>query len=106
MNWFYLLLAGIAEVIWVIGLKSSDGLSKVIPAIIILVFMTVSVYFLALAVRTIPIGVSYAAWSAIGIIGSFIIGVFFFGEKTNTQSIIFLIMILIGIVGLKITTPE
>ena len=106
IDWFFLSLAGVAEIVWVLGLKYSNGLSKLWPTVITVIFMTASTYFLALAVRSIPIGVSYAVWSAIGIMGSFIVGVVFLGEKATLLNMVFLTLIIIGIIGLKVTTPQ
>lgn len=101
MSWVYLIIAGIFEVIWAMGLKSSQGFTRLYPSLITLVGMIISFYLLSLAIKTLPIGTAYAVWTGIGAIGSVICGIMLFNEPFNTSRIVFLTLILIGIIGLK-----
>jgi quaternary ammonium compound-resistance protein SugE len=104
MAWFSLMIAGMFEVVWAIAMKYSNGFSKPIPAMITVAGMILSFYFLAISLRSLPIGTAYAVWTGIGAIGTVILGMVLFGEP-QTMSRLFLIgLILCGIVGLKITS--
>jgi quaternary ammonium compound-resistance protein SugE len=102
--WIFLMLAGIFEVVWAIGLKYSQGFTRLYPSIVTIVGMLISFYLLSVAIRTLPIGTAYAVWTGIGAVGAVIFGIFFFNEPVNASRIIFLCLILIGIIGLKITS--
>lgn len=104
MSWAYLLIAGIFEVIWAIGLKYSNGFTRFFPSLITLGGMIISFYFLSLATKTLPIGTAYAIWTGIGALGTVILGIILFNEPLNFWRITFLNFILIGIVGLKLTS--
>ncbi|MGC4017943.1 MAG: quaternary ammonium compound efflux SMR transporter SugE [Muricomes sp.] len=104
MPWVYLTIAGIFEVVWAIGLKYSHGFTKLIPSIVTIVGMIISFYLLALATKTLPIGTAYAVWTGIGALGTVILGIVFFHEPLTLLRVLFLFMILIGILGLKITS--
>ncbi len=107
MAWIYLLVAAVFEISWAIGLKYSNGLSKPLPTVITIVAMLASFYFLAQAAKTLPIGTSYAVWTGIGTIGTVILGMILFSEPVNFLRILFILFILIGIIGLKLTyTPN
>lgn len=102
MNWFYLLIAGFFEVFWAVGLKLSAGFSHLIFSILTIIGMIASFYFLALALKSIPLGTAYAIWTGIGTIGTVIIGVFCFNEPVTLLRLICLILIITGIIGLKL----
>jgi len=104
LSWLILILAGICEVVWALGLKISGGLTKPFESIVTIAFMILSIYLLAVAARQIPISISYTVWAGIGAIGTFIGGVFFLGEKVNTYQTIFFILVIVGIIGLKISS--
>jgi quaternary ammonium compound-resistance protein SugE len=104
LAWVYLFIAGIFEVIWAIGLKYSHGFTKLIPSVITIVGMLISFYLLAQATKSLPIGTSYAIWTGIGALGTVIFGIIFFHEPINMLRVLFLVFILIGILGLKLTT--
>ncbi|WP_418186039.1 quaternary ammonium compound efflux SMR transporter SugE [Aliarcobacter vitoriensis] len=104
MSWFILFLAGLFEVIWAIGLKYSEGFTKLTPSIITLVTMIISFYLLSLALKSLPLGTAYAVWVGIGTIGTVIAGIFLFGESMNIIRVISILFILLGIIGLKLTT--
>lgn len=104
MAWIYLFIAGLFEVVWAIGLKYSHGFTRLVPSIITIFGMIISFYLLAMATRSLPIGTSYAVWTGIGALGTVIFGIIFFNEPLNLLRILFLILILVGILGLKITS--
>ncbi|RBQ28079.1 quaternary ammonium compound efflux SMR transporter SugE [Aliarcobacter vitoriensis] len=104
MSWFILFLAGLFEVVWAIGLKYSEGFTKLTPSIITLVTMIISFYLLSLALKSLPLGTAYAVWVGIGTIGTVIAGIFLFGESMNIIRVISILFILLGIIGLKLTT--
>lgn len=104
MNWFYLIIAGIFEVIWATGLKYSNGFTKLYPSLITIGGMLVSFYLLSLASKSLPLGTAYAIWTGIGALGAVLVGIFFFHEPVNIVQVIFLCLILVGILGLKFTS--
>lgn len=104
MSWTILFLAGIFEIFWAVGLKYSDGFTKLIPTIFTIVTMIISFYLLSLALKALPIGTAYAVWVGIGTVGTVIAGIFLFGESMTLIRVISILFILIGIVGLKFTT--
>lgn len=104
MDWVYLAVAGAFEVIWVIGMKYTEDFTRVLPSIITLTGMIASVFFLHLAEKTIPVGTAYAVWTGIGVVGSVIGGMILFNESQDVIRLFFLIMVLGGIIGLKIST--
>jgi quaternary ammonium compound-resistance protein SugE len=105
MPWLWLTLAGLLEVVWAVGLKYTDGFSRLVPSTVTLVAMIGSVYFLALAVRTIPIGTGYAVWTGIGAVGVAILGMILFDEPRTLMRIASILLIVAGIAGLKLVTP-
>ncbi|WP_026804634.1 quaternary ammonium compound efflux SMR transporter SugE [Aliarcobacter lanthieri] len=104
MSWIILFLAGIFEVVWAVGLKYSEGFTKLTPSIITIVTMIISFYLLSLALKSLPLGTAYAVWVGIGTIGTVIAGIFLFGESMNIIRVISILFILLGIIGLKLTT--
>ena len=102
MAWLYLFIAGMFEIVWAIALKYSEGFSKLWPSTITIVGMGISIYFLAIALKTLPIGVAYAIWTGIGAIGTVILGMILFDESKDLLKIIFILLIVTGIVGLRI----
>ena len=102
MAWFLLFVAGIFEIGWAIGMKYTNGFTKVVPSVLTLISMVLSVYLLSLATKEIPIGTAYAVWTGIGIAGTSILGVIIFNEPVEILKIIFISMILIAVVGLKV----
>ena len=102
MAWIYLFIAGIFEIVWAIGMKFTDGFSKFWPTVGVLIAMLISVYFLTLAVKVLPVGTAYAVWTGIGIAGTVILGIVLFDEPVNLLRILFISLIIISIVGLKI----
>ncbi|CAN5565023.1 quaternary ammonium compound efflux SMR transporter SugE [soil metagenome] len=104
MDWIYLLIAGVFEVAWVMGLKSTEGFTKLWPSVLTLAAMFASVAMLALAVRTIPLGTGYAIWTGIGTLGAVVLGMVYFNESTALLRIACIGLILLGIVGLKMAS--
>lgn len=102
MAWIYLFIAGIFEVVWAIALKYSDGFSKFWPAAITVVAMAISIYLLSLSLKTIPIGVAYSIWTGVGAIGTVFLGIILFDESKDLLKIIFILLIVTGIVGLRV----
>ena len=105
MAWLLLVLAGLLEVGWAIGLKYTEGFTRLAPSVITGAAMLASVYFLALAVRTIPIGTGYAVWTGIGAVGVAILGMILFNEPRDLLRIGSILLIIAGIAGLKLVSP-
>jgi len=104
MAWLYLMIAGIFEIVWATGLKYSHGFTKLPPSLVTLGGMVVSFYLLSLATKTLPIGTAYAIWTGIGALGAVLLGIFLFKEPVSVLRIVFLCCILVGIIGLKVTS--
>jgi quaternary ammonium compound-resistance protein SugE len=102
MAWFYLVLAGLFECGWAIGLKYSNGFTKPAPAVFTIVTMAISLWLLSLAMRSIPVGTAYAVWTGIGAVGVAILGIVMFGESRDIFRILSLLLIIAGIIGLKL----
>ncbi len=103
MAWLYLFIAGLLEIGWVIGLKYTEGFSKPVPSLITITAMVASFYCLSLAIKTLPLGTSYAIWTGIGTAGAMIAGALLFGESVSAIRILCVMMILGGIIGLKVS---
>lgn len=106
MAWMLLIVAGLLEVGWAIGLKYTDGFSRFWPSVFTGTSMVASVTLLGLAMKSLPVGTSYAVWVGIGAIGTAILGIVLFGESASLGRILSLVLILAGIVGLKLATPS
>lgn len=106
MAWLYLFFAGLLETAWAVSMKLSEGFSRPIPSIVTIVAMIGSFGFLALALRTLPLGSAYAIWTGIGTIGAFIIGAAFLNEKVSATHLLALVLILAGIVLMKVAARE
>jgi len=103
MSWFYLLLAGLFEVVWAVGLKYSDGFTRLWPSVTTLVAIIISLSLLGLSLKELPISTAYAIWSGIGAVGTVILGIFLFGESVSALRLVCIALILTGIAGLKLT---
>lgn len=106
MAWFILVLAGLFETGWAVGLKASAGFTKLWPSVWTAVSMTISVVLLGIAMKSLPVGTAYAVWTGIGAVGAVILGVVVFGEQAGTLRILSVLLIVAGIVGLKLTSPS
>lgn len=104
MQWIFLLIAGIFEIVWATFLKLSDGFTKLNHTVFTIIGMILSFYFLAQATKTLPIGTAYAIWTGIGAIGATIVGILIFKESMTVMRGFFVLLLLVGIVGLKITS--
>jgi quaternary ammonium compound-resistance protein SugE len=104
MNWFILILAGLLEVAWIIGLRYSYGFTKPIPSIVTVISIAGSFYLLSLALRTIPLSVAYTSWVGIGVIGTATFGFIFLEEPFSLLRLIGLLFIITGIVCLKLAS--
>ena len=102
--WFLLTVAGLLEVCWAIGLNYSDGFTKLVPSLFTLVTLAGSMFLLARASQVIPIGTAYGVWVGIGALGAAILGIFLFHESAAPLRLFFLALLLIAIVGLKLTS--
>ncbi len=102
MKWLMLLLAGIFEIVWAIAMKYSNGFSVLIPSIITAITYILSAIFLALALKDLPLNIAYIMWVGFGIVGTAILGVLLFQEKLTVAQIICIVIIILGIAGLKL----
>ncbi len=102
--WLSLGIAGVFEVVWAVGLKYTDGFSRLWPSLFTLGAMAISIYFLAVAIRDIPLGTGYAVWTGIGAAGTAILGIILFAESTELVRLFCIGLIIAGIVGLKLTS--
>jgi len=106
MTWLILLVAGLLEVAWAIGLKYSEGLTRPLPAVLTLAAMAGSVLMLGLALRTLPLGTAYAVWTGIGTVGTAIYGIAVLGEPAGALRLACIALIVVGILGLKLLSPH
>jgi quaternary ammonium compound-resistance protein SugE len=106
MAWTLLLIAGLLEIVWAIGLKYTRGFTQLWPTLVTLVAMAASVIFLALALREIPVGTGYAVWTGIGAVGAAVLGIVLFGEALDAPRLLCIALIVAGIVGLKLTSGD
>ena len=104
MAWAILVVAGLCEVGWAIGLKYTEGFTRPFPTAIVVAVMVASVWLLAIALRTIPVGTGYAVWTGIGAVGTAILGMILFGESREPLRLACIAMIVAGIVGLKLVS--
>jgi quaternary ammonium compound-resistance protein SugE len=105
MAWVYLVIAGLMEVAWAVGLKYTAGFTRLWPSVGTVAAMVVSIVFLGLALKTLPVGTAYAVWTGIGAVGVALLGIVLFGESAAAARLVCIGLILAGIVGLKLVTP-
>ena len=101
MGWIYLIIAGVLEIVWAIGLKYTVGFSKLWPSVATISAMAVSFGFLSAALKSIPLGTAYAVWTGIGAAGTAIVGMMFLGESREMMRVLCIFLIVAGVVGLK-----
>ncbi|HKU85395.1 MAG TPA: quaternary ammonium compound efflux SMR transporter SugE [Casimicrobiaceae bacterium] len=106
MPWIILVLAGLFEVGWAIGLKYTEGFTKLWPSVWTVAAMIVSLGLLGLAMKSLPVGTSYAVWVGVGAVGTAILGIVLLGEPVSAGRIVSLALIVAGIVGLKLSSPS
>lgn len=106
MNWLILVTAGLFEIVWAIGIKYTDGFSRFWPSVATLAAMLVSIVLLGIAMKSLPVGTAYAVWVGVGAVGTAIFGIILFGESASAMRLLSLGLIVAGIVGLKLATPD
>lgn len=105
MNWAILVLAGLFEIGWAIGLKYTEGFTRLWPTVGTVLAMAISLGLLGVAMKSLPVGTAYAVWVGVGAVGTAILGIVLLGEPANAGRMISLALILAGIIGLKLATP-
>lgn len=106
MAWIFLVVAGVLEIVWAIGLKYADGFTRLWPSVFTIITMIASFFCLAQAVRTIPIGTAYAIWTGIGAVGAFALGIVLFKDEISLVRVLCVGLIVAGIVGLKLAAQK
>ncbi|KAA0074584.1 quaternary ammonium compound efflux SMR transporter SugE [Tardiphaga sp. P9-11] len=104
MAWLLLLIAGLLEIGWAVGLKYTEGFTRLIPSVLTLLSMTASVGMLALALKELPMGTAYAVWTGIGAVGTAVLGMYLFGDPATVARIACIGLIVAGIAGLKLVS--
>lgn len=105
MNWIILVLAGLFEIGWAIGLKYTDGFTRLWPTVGTVASMIVSLGLLGIAMKSLPVGTAYAIWVGVGAVGTAILGIVLLGEPANSGRVVSLLLIVAGIIGLKLASP-
>ena len=105
MAWLILFFAGLCEIGWAVGLKYTEGFSRLVPSVLTAGAMIVSMVLLGLALKTLPVGTGYAVWTGIGAVGTAILGIILFGESMEPMRLASIGLIVAGIIGLKLATP-
>jgi len=105
MSWLLLILAGLLEIGWAIGLKYTEGFTRLWPSIGTVLAMVISIVLLGVAMKSLPVGTAYAVWVGVGSVGTVILGIVLFGEPADALRLVSLGLIVAGIVGLKLATP-
>jgi quaternary ammonium compound-resistance protein SugE len=106
MNWLILIVAGLFEMLWAVGLKYTDGFTKLLPTLFTLGTMAFSVYLLSVALRTLPLGTGYPVWVGVGAVGTAIAGVILFQETITPLKLISIALVIAGIAGLKLASAS
>jgi quaternary ammonium compound-resistance protein SugE len=105
MNWLILFVAGLFEIGWAVGLKYTDGFTRLWPTVGTVLSMIVSLGLLGLAMKSLPVGTAYAVWVGVGAVGTVVLGIMLLGESANPLRLFSLLLIIAGIIGLKLATP-
>jgi len=106
MNWILLLLAGLLEIVWAVGLKYTDGFTRILPTTITVGAMLLSLALLGVAMKTLPVSTAYAVWMGIGVVGTAILGILILHEPATFGRLFSIALILAGVIGLKLTTSS
>ncbi len=106
MAWVYLFIAGVFEIVWAVGLKYTDGFTRLLPIVVVVGGAIVSFIFLAMAMKSIPVGTAYAVWTGIGAAGTAIVAILLFGESAAPLRLVCLGLIVAGTIGLRIASPR
>ncbi|MCZ6799015.1 MAG: quaternary ammonium compound efflux SMR transporter SugE [Nitrospirae bacterium] len=104
MAWIWLLIAGVFEVVWAVGLKYTEGFTRLWPSVVTIGAMGVSFVFLAQALKSIPLGTAYAIWTGIGVVGTALLGIVLFEESRDLIRLLCIFVIVVGIAGLKLSS--
>ena len=104
MSWVYLFFAGLFEIGWAIGLKYTDGFTRLVPTLLTAASMVVSLFLLGIALKALPVGTAYAVWTGIGAVGTAILGIYLLGEPATVGRLVCIGLIVSGIVGLKLVS--
>ena len=105
MNWAILVVAGLFEVGWAIGLKYTQGFTRLWPTVWTVGAMIISLWLLGIAMKTLPVGTAYGIWVGVGAVGTVILGILLLGEPASVARVVSIALIIAGIVGLKLSTP-
>ncbi len=105
MAWIILVIAGLLEVCWAIGLKYTEGFTRLWPTVGTVLAMVLSIWLLGIAMKSLPVGTAYSVWVGVGAVGTVILGIVLFGEPANAARVISVALIIAGIIGLKLATP-
>ncbi len=105
MSWVLLVVAGLLEAAWAIGLKYTEGFTKLVPSVLTIAAIAASMWLLATAARTLPIGTAYGVWVGIGTVGAVVLGVTVLGEAMSPARAVFVVMLIVALIGLKLTSP-
>ena len=105
MAWIFLIVAGLLEVVWAIGLKYSEGFTRFWPSVLTIIAMVISMGLLGIAMKSLPAGTAYSIWVGIGAVGTVVLGIALLGEPANAARLISVAFIIAGIIGLKLATP-
>ena len=105
MHWIILIFAGFFEIGWAIGLKYTEGFTRLWPTVGTVLAMVISLGLLGIAMKSLPVGTAYAIWVGVGAVGTAILGIVLLGEPANAGRLLSLVLILAGIIGLKLATP-
>ena len=106
MAWIYIIMAGLLEIIWVIGLKYSHGFTEMIPSIITIIIIIFSFFLLSKALHSIPLGTGYAIFTGLGTVGTVVTGMLFWGETINPLKVFFVALMIAGIIGIKVSPAQ
>ena len=106
MAWVVLIVAGLFEIGWAIGLKYTEGFTRLVPMLATAASMVVSLGLLGIALKTLPVGTAYAVWTGVGSVGTALLGILLFGESTSALRLACIGLIVAGIIGLKFVTPD
>lgn len=105
MAWFILFIAGLLEISWAVGLKYTEGFTRLWPTVFTAAALVASMFLLGLAVRTLPLGTAYAVWTGIGTVGTALLGIVLFGEPATAARLVCIGLIVTGILGLRLVSP-
>lgn len=106
MDWVYLFIAAMFEMGWAIGLKYTEGFTRLWPSVFTILGTIASFFFLSVAVKNLPIGTAYAVWTGIGTVGTVLFGILFLGEPKDLTRVVCILLIVAGIIGLKVTSSS